>query len=92
MTLTEQLADYVNAACSGLYVQSSEPDEAEREIAALARQREWTLAAWDVASGLRFPDAPQATATDLGTPGRDDDYGYGLIQPRDTLRGLGLLK
>jgi hypothetical protein len=37
MTLTEQLADYVNAAFSGLYVLTQEADEAEREIAALAR-------------------------------------------------------
>jgi hypothetical protein len=66
MTLTEQLTDYVNAAFSGLYVQSSEPDEAEREIAVLARQREWTLATWDVANGLRFPNTPPSPNTDLG--------------------------
>ena len=29
-------------------------------------------------------------ATDLGTPGRDDEYGYGLINPRAALRGMGL--
>lgn len=34
----------------------------------------------------------KATATDLGTPGRDDEYGYGLINPRAALRGMGLLK
>jgi hypothetical protein len=53
MSLTEQLTDYVNAAFSGLWVQTMEPDEAEREITQLARQRGWKLAAWDVASGLR---------------------------------------
>jgi hypothetical protein len=67
MTLTEQLTDYVNAAFSGLYVQSSEPDEAEREIAALARQHDWTIAAWDLAGGLRFPNGPHSPTTDLGT-------------------------
>jgi hypothetical protein len=55
MTLTEQLTDYVNAAFTGIYVQTSEPDEAEREIAALARQRKWKLAVWDIAGGLRLP-------------------------------------
>ena len=37
MSLAEQLTDYVHAAFSGLWVQTSEPDEAEREIAQLAR-------------------------------------------------------
>jgi hypothetical protein len=31
-------------------------------------------------------------ATDLGPKGRDDSYGYGLISPRASLRGLGLVK
>ncbi len=34
----------------------------------------------------------KATATDLGAAGRDDEYGYGLINPRAALRGLGLLR
>jgi hypothetical protein len=34
-------------------VLTQEPDEAEREITQLARQRGWKLAAWDVAAGLR---------------------------------------
>src|SRR5438309_10907750 len=55
MSLTDQLPDYVNAAFSGLWVLTQEPDEAEREVAQLARQRGWKLAAWDVAAGLRVP-------------------------------------
>jgi hypothetical protein len=55
MNLTEQLTDYVHAAFSGLWVQTQEPDEAEREIIQLARNRSWELAVWDVASGLRIP-------------------------------------
>jgi serine protease len=31
-------------------------------------------------------------ATDLGIPGPDSDFGYGLINPRATLRGLGLAR
>jgi len=34
----------------------------------------------------------KATAQDLGTAGRDDLYGYGLIQPRRALFGFGLTK
>jgi serine protease len=31
-------------------------------------------------------------AKDLGTAGRDDEYGYGLIDARATLRGMGVAK
>jgi hypothetical protein len=63
MSLTEQLTDYVHAAFSGLWVLTSEPDEAEREIAQHARQRGWKLAAWDIANGLRFPNTPPGPPT-----------------------------
>jgi hypothetical protein len=66
MNLTDQLADYVHAAFSGLWVQTSEPDEAEREIARAARQRGWRVAAWDIAQGLRFPGATHQAAADGG--------------------------
>ena len=46
--------------------------------------------------GITDPAAIEAImkryATDLGAPGRDDEYGYGLINPRAALRGLGLAK
>jgi serine protease len=46
--------------------------------------------------GITSPAAIEAImkqfATDLGAPGRDDEYGYGLINPRAALRGLGLAK
>jgi hypothetical protein len=32
------------------------------------------------------PESLNATATDLGNPGRDQDYGYGLI---NTMRASG---
>jgi len=66
MTLTEQLTDYVNAAFTGIWIQSAEVDEAEREIVHHARLQEsnqgdpelaWRVLAWDIANGLRslFP-------------------------------------
>jgi hypothetical protein len=55
MSLSEQLTDYIHAAFSGLWIQTSEPDEAEREIIQLARRQQWKLAVWDVANGLRVP-------------------------------------
>jgi subtilisin family serine protease len=46
--------------------------------------------------GITAPAAIEAAmeqfATDLGPTGRDDQYGYGLINPRAALRGLGLGK
>ena len=46
--------------------------------------------------GLTDPAAIEAvmkqSATDLGPPGRDDAYGYGLINPRTALRGMGLAR
>jgi hypothetical protein len=62
MRLTEQLRDYVNAAFTGIYVQTSEADEAEREIVQMARDRKWRLVIWDVAQGLRVA----GTNTDTG--------------------------
>src|SRR5262249_42820167 len=66
MNLTDQLTDYVNAAFTGLWLLTQEPDEAEREITQLARNKSWKLASWDVAQGLRFPNAPHNTVTEVG--------------------------
>jgi hypothetical protein len=62
MKLSQQLTDYVHAAFTGLWIQTWEPDEAEREIVQLARQEHWKLAVWDVAYGLRLPANPAASA------------------------------
>ena len=46
--------------------------------------------------GITSPAAIEAAmkrfATDKGAAGRDDQYGHGLINPRATLRGLGLTR
>src|SRR5688500_18508424 len=46
--------------------------------------------------GITSPAAIEAAmkqfATDKGTPGLDNSYGHGLINPRATLRGLGLAR
>src|SRR4051794_19205226 len=66
MKLTEQLTDYIHAAFTGLWVQTHEPDEAEREIIQHARTQQWKVAVWDVANGLRLPDAPGTIRGDAG--------------------------
>jgi serine protease len=37
-------------------------------------------------------EALEKTAVDLGKPGRDDEFGFGLVDARAALRGLGLAK
>jgi serine protease len=52
------------------------------------------LAALLMQQGITDPAAIEAAlerfATDLGDPGRDNLFGFGLLQARNTLRGLGL--
>lgn len=54
------------------------------------------LAAMLMQQGITSPAAIEAAlekfARDLGDPGRDNVFGFGLIEARDTLRGLGLSK
>ena len=54
------------------------------------------FAALLIQQGITSPAAIEAAmkryATDLGSPGRDNEFGYGLINPRASLRGLGLAK
>jgi hypothetical protein len=66
MKLTDQLTEYVNAAFTGLWIQTHEADEAEREIVQLAQERKWKLAIWDIANGLRLSGAGGGTQSDTG--------------------------
>jgi serine protease len=54
------------------------------------------FAALLIQQGITKPAAIEAAmkrfATDRGSAGRDDDYGAGVINPRATLRGLGLAR
>ena len=68
MSLVSQLNDYINAAFSGLWIQTVEPEEAERELVEHARCQHWTLAVWDVARGLRLPLNTSATIPDVVDP------------------------
>jgi subtilisin family serine protease len=54
------------------------------------------VAAMLMHQGIKNPaaieDALEKTAIDLGTPGRDDLYGFGLIDARNALFGRGVAK
>jgi hypothetical protein len=66
--LCDQLTDYINAAFTGLWIHTLEPDEAEREIARHAAEKEWRLAVWDVATGLRLPNQKETENGGAGDP------------------------
>jgi hypothetical protein len=66
MRLTDQLTDYVHAAFPGLWIHTVESDEAEREIVRHAQQQMWKVAIWDVANGLRLPQAAGSARPDAG--------------------------
>jgi serine protease len=50
------------------------------------------LYAQGVTSPAAIESALERSATDLGTRGRDEEYGFGLLNARAALRGLGLAK
>jgi serine protease len=54
------------------------------------------LAAMLIQQGITNPAAIEAAmkqyATDLGASGRDDEYGFGMINPRASLRGMGVVR
>lgn len=81
--LTEKLTDYVNAAFTGIYVQSAEPDEAQTEILRRAKSKKWNVATWDCSRGLcvgtKTDDNPDPTGAVKALPAmaqRDEDGNY----------------
>jgi hypothetical protein len=65
MSLSQQLAEYIAACFTGLWLQSHEHEDALAEIAQLCRDQNWRLAVWDIAQGLQIPgngDSPDANA------------------------------
>jgi ATPase family associated with various cellular activities (AAA) len=66
MRLTDQLTDYINAAFSGIWIQTFEPDEAERDIIQLATRKKWKAAVWDIANGMRLYDNDKVVQADTG--------------------------
>jgi hypothetical protein len=81
VSLTTTLTEYINAAFAGIWIETREPDEAEREILRIAREQNWRIAVWDVANGIRFPGA----AADEETPST------GAGEPLAALRALPTL-
>ncbi len=54
--LQEQLKTYIQAGFSGLYIETSEPEEAQRDILSLIPENsKWQAVVWDVAKGVTCP-------------------------------------
>ena len=69
-SLSTRLTELVHACFTGLYIETLEPEEAVREISALARAASWRLGIWDCDAGLTFlgQDVAVPTATDTVDP------------------------
>ncbi len=68
LSFTDQLTDFIRAAFTGIWIQTHEPDEAERELVRLANKEKWRIASWDVADGLRIPGQKEAPEMGAGDP------------------------
>jgi hypothetical protein len=68
VSLATTLTDYVNAAFAGIWIETREADEAEKEIVRHARQKKWTIAVWDVASGIRIAGSEKPADNGAGDP------------------------
>ncbi|MFI5379031.1 MAG: AAA family ATPase [Tepidisphaerales bacterium] len=75
MSLSQRLGEYIAAAFTGIWVQSHEHADALVEIARMCKEKNWSLAVWDVDRGLQ--SGGQAT------PGTTD--------PVAAIRSLGSL-
>ena len=51
--MKKDLIEHVNAAFSGIWIQTYQADEAEAEIRHAAKEQNWELAVWDIANGIR---------------------------------------
>ena len=59
--LSQKLSEYIAAAFTGIWIQSFEHEDALAEIAQLCRERQWSLAIWDIDHGLEAGgESPQA--------------------------------
>jgi serine protease len=90
--IVQQTLDF-DAAAAGVFNQFVYVFE---EGTSMATAHVSGLAALLMDQGITDPKAVEAVmkafATDVGTAGRDDETGYGVINARATIRGLGLRK
>jgi SpoVK/Ycf46/Vps4 family AAA+-type ATPase len=62
LKLCNNLAEYVRACFTGIWIESHEHQDALIEIAQLCREQQWQLATWDIESGLSIPGQSESDA------------------------------
>lgn len=75
--LASHLRELISAAFTAVWVQTSEPHEAVREITDLCRQEGWRIGTWNCDSGVQFP------VEQIALPG--------VTEPRDPLEVIRAL-
>ncbi|ADG66927.1 AAA ATPase central domain protein [Planctopirus limnophila DSM 3776] len=74
MHFSQQLVEHIQAAFSGLWIQSPETDEVERQLRALAQEHHWQLAAWDLSQGfLSLSESAEGLSAGPAAPDRISD-------------------
>jgi hypothetical protein len=63
MPLHERLSEYIRACFTGIWIESHEHVDALAEIATLCRNERWSLATWDLESGLSVAGADVTDAS-----------------------------
>lgn len=66
MTLKERLAEHVAAGFSGIWIESTEHEDALLEIAELSKEQHWRCASWDVDQGVVVQHQDSRTPLTLG--------------------------
>ena len=86
MQLANRLSEYVRACFSGIWIESSEHQDALTEIATLCRDQQWQLATWDIETGLNIPGQ---TDSDAGSS--DPLAAIRAVNALATLEGTAIL-
>lgn len=58
MSLKNELAEYIRACFTAIWIESHEHQDALSEISQLCRDEQWQLAFWDIEAGLQVSDSP----------------------------------
>ncbi len=88
MSLSQNIAEYVRACFTGIWLTSHEHEDAIAEIAGLCRQENWRLATWDIDQGLKVA-GQSASNNEAG--GQDPLAAIRLLNALATPDGTALL-
>ncbi|MCC7424362.1 MAG: hypothetical protein IT428_29185 [Planctomycetaceae bacterium] len=91
MTLAERVSEYVRACFTGLWIESHEHQDALAEIAAVCREQGWSLAAWDLATGLWNPGQPGVQSRSETNSGSDPLAALRSLSGMTTKDGTAIL-